>query len=62
MTIAARVKAMKVGGPVLTLDTPGERAKALAIAKSLREAGAIDFKITTTPNKHGGFTASAHPE
>lgn len=59
--MAARIRGMRVGGPVLELENAGERAKALAIAKTLRDAGVIDFVISTKPSVNGSFTAAALP-
>jgi len=60
LTLASRIRKMKIG-EVWTLDTPGERAKVLAISKNLRDAGVIDFQITTKPLPKGGFVAIAMP-
>jgi hypothetical protein len=61
LTLAARIRAMKIGD-TFSVETGGERAKILAVAKTLRDAGVIDFLMHTKPSEKGGFSATAVPE
>jgi len=52
---------MKIGD-TFPVETVGERAKILALAKALRDAGVINFYVHTKPSEKGGFSAIAVPE
>lgn len=58
MTIAAKIKAMKVGQN-FTVQTETERQTASKDAKTLRRAGVIDFDIVTKAIEGGGWKVSA---
>jgi hypothetical protein len=61
MSMVPKIKSMEIGGSPVALADDGERARFLAIARTLRQAGAIDFKVHTSRKKDGGYSAVAVP-
>lgn len=57
LSIAAKIRKMKVGDQFIAADKP-ERESALRHAKTLREAGVIDFQIVTR-QQEGSFVVVA---
>jgi len=57
-----KIKSMKIGGQPISLADDGERARFLAVARTLRQAGAIDFKVHTSRRTNGSFSAVAVPD
>ncbi|MDE2105443.1 MAG: hypothetical protein KGL39_49910 [Patescibacteria group bacterium] len=58
LNLAQKIKAMKVGHS-FTVKTEYERQKATRAAKTLRDAGIINFEIITKADENGGFKVAA---